>query len=142
MKNAKKNTSTNVTAKATNNLASNLRNQYATLTGIVKAASLADDLTKEDKSLLAVVGISGRMSKDERQAVAGKLYDQSLYYYTDLEGKKHPADRRTRKNEEGKTVAYYVARKKEGWTFKKLSEAIRVVSGSKEQKMVEIEESK
>lgn len=141
MKNAKNN-SANVTAKATNNLASTLRKQYATLSGVVKAASLADDLTKEEKALLAVIGISGRMSKDERQAVAGKLYSLSLYYFTDLEGKKHPADRRTRKNEEGKTVAYYVARKKEGWTFGKLCEAIRVADGSKEQKMVEVEESK
>lgn len=131
-----------VTAKEVNNLRKRISEEHKTLRGAIKEVTATDiDLSKREREILAYIGLSKGASDKKRSEAYGKIYTHTPYAYIDKDGKKRPANRHSRKHENGTTTTYYTARSESGWTRNRVLEAIRVVSGDKKQEIVVIEEA-
>jgi hypothetical protein len=127
-----------VTANEVNNLRKRLNEEHRTISGAIKEVTSTElDLTKREKELLTFIGLHKGASNKVRSEAGSKIYANTRYYYISAEGKECPADRRTRKDANGKNTFYYVAR--ETWSRKKVLEAIRVITGDEEREKVTIE---
>jgi hypothetical protein len=114
----------------------NAREEFATLSGCLKALCELDNLTRDNKRVLAYIGVRKGLNNRERSEVARRVYENTPYYWVDGDGLKHPAEKRHTTNEAGERVAYYAPRA--SWTFAKIIDTARVYVGDRAPELVEI----
>lgn len=114
----------------------NARGEFSTLSGCLKSLCELDNLTRDNKRVLAYIGVRKGLNNRERSEVAQRVYENTPYYWIDADGTRHPAEKRHTTNEAGERVAYYAPRA--SWTFAKIIDTARVYVGDRAPELVEI----